>query len=369
MRKPSSSGGVKLKSEASERLVDFIEMLSGKLLPLAGGVAVVAFGLLIALANSFTTGGNPDEAARLQTALGNVGLLQNGLVLSLLVFGVTSAVVWWREPQLPVIQVIVALVVVLAPMYLPMIPGFDDPEHHPAMLAVFKAFQDSGTVFSVIAAIVLVIDIAIRVRERMSYGMRADQLRFGKGIKEEASSQNRFMGKCWQLPYCRKFVRERCPIYHAKRSCWKEKVGCMCEEAVIRNAMENRAIPKDALAAAKYIPQNKTLTLTQKIGRCRQCVIYNEHQKHKYRLWLFVINVSFLGFSVMFWAPMNDVMNMLVKDTESIYKHMTFKDIGLEQMVTKSTIPFTGILLAAILLVIFTNLLKMLEWMIFKLKI
>ena len=25
--------------------------------------------------------------------------------------------------------------------------------------------------------------------------------------------------KCWQLPYCRKFVRERCPIFHAGRTC------------------------------------------------------------------------------------------------------------------------------------------------------
>src|SRR5262249_14119457 len=127
-------------------------------------------------------------------------------------------------------------------------------------------------------------DVITRVRIRVREGARADQLKYGKGVKEEKDIRNVLLGRCWQLPYCRKFVRERCPIYHARRTCWKERVGCMCEESVIRNAMSGRVIPADAVAAAKFIPQNHKLTMEQKKERCRQCVIYLEHQKHKYKL-------------------------------------------------------------------------------------
>src|SRR5205823_3893098 len=123
--------------------------------------------------------------------------------------------------------------------------------------------------------------------------VKKDTLKYGKGIKEEQNIRNTFMGKCWQLPYCRKFVRERCLIYHSRRTCWKERVGCMCEEEVIRNAMENRTIPKDAVAAAKYIPVNNRITMAQKRERCRQCVIFNEHLKHQYRLFLPVTVAAF----------------------------------------------------------------------------
>ena len=51
--------------------------------------------------------------------------------------------------------------------------------------------------------------------------------------------------KCWQLPFCREGIRVKCPIYHARTKCWKQRVGCMCEENVLRLPMggdENKPI-------------------------------------------------------------------------------------------------------------------------------
>lgn len=355
-------------AEIPEGLMEFIGTVMNLLMWLGAIASGAAFALLLVLAQGFTTGG-PQEQIHLKEALGHVDLLQQILLFGLLGFGIGSAFRLWGEPHLPIIQVVVALVVVMAPAYMPMIPGLGDPEKHPVMLAAYRAFQTSGTLFAIIAAIVLIVDIGLRVKDRMSFGMKADQLKFGKGIKEEVGAQNTFMGKCWQLPYCRKFVRERCPIFHAKKACWREKVGCMCEEEVIRSAMENRAIPRDMVAAAKYIPQNNKLTLSQKKSRCKQCVIYNEHQKHKYRLYLAVLNVGYVAFAILFWSPLSGVTNSLVHGMESVYKNMTFKDSGLEKMLNASTIPFTGLLQAAILLIIFTYCLKTLEYLIFKLKV
>jgi hypothetical protein len=231
--------------------------------------------------------------------------------------------------------------------------------------ASYSALQNGGLGLGAISLGVLVVDIFIRVRERAKTGAKADQLRYGKGIKEEDDRPNVFMGKCWQLPFCRKFVRERCPIYHAKVACWRERVGCMCEEEVIRNAMDNKPVPKDTLMAAKYIPRNNKLTDAQKADRCRQCVIYNEHQKHKYKLALPVVLLAFVGGYVLLRTPMLEATGAVVDQFNRIFGMATLRDPS------QFAVPmaFQEVLLLSLVIVLLTYALKLLEYLIFKIKV
>lgn len=281
-------------------------------------------------------------------------------------FGVGSAVIWWGENRLAIIHFLLATFLIATPFVVPAVVA--DTAKQPATLAALDGMQKGGTIFAVLAGIALLVDGVIRVKERLATGMKADQLKFGKGIKQEGA-QSTFMGKCWQLPYCRKFVRERCPIFHAKRACWREKVGCMCEEQVIRDAMESKVIPKDVVAAAKMIPRNNKLTATQKRARCKQCVIYNEHQKHKYKLMLFVLNIGYVVFVVLFWNLLLGLTDKLVGGAEDLYRKLSFTDSHIKDLINTSSLPIEAVLLIAILLVTFTYLLKTLEYLIFKAKI
>src|SRR5262249_18302282 len=62
---------------------------------------------------------------------------------------------------------------------------------------------------------------------------------YGKdvGAQQRPQALLGIFAACWQLPFCRDGIRTKCPIYHAKTKCWKELVGCMCEENIILLAM------------------------------------------------------------------------------------------------------------------------------------
>ncbi len=348
--------------DLSEAFQDFLTGCAKFVFGLGALVSLVAIGLLILTAFRVGGGDTASQVASTKEALNNVDMFAKILEIGILAVVVGSTYLFWGEELLGATQLLVAGALYFAPLYLPNLISNTSNE---AVGAAFGAIQMGGTILGGIAVLVLSADILTRVRNRVKNGTKADQLKYGKGIKEEADKQNVFMGKCWQLPYCRKFVRERCPIFHAKRTCWKERVGCMCEEEVIRNAMENKPIPKDALLAANHIPRNHRLSEQQKIDRCKSCVIYNEHQRHKYKLSMPITLFGFVAIYGLFHGP-------LIAGTEGLTGR-------INQIVHKATLGATGaytpptffveMLLAVFFIIALTYAMKILEFLIFKLKV
>lgn len=300
---------------------------------------------------------NPKQAQE------NIDLLSKFLVVGSFAAAIGSTYLYWGEELLHAGQLIIAGLLFFAPMYLPMVGGTSNPND--VQGAAIAEVAKAGAILGVIGIIALAIELLLRVRVRIMQGVRSDTLKFGKGIKEERY-QNKFMGKCWQLPFCRKFVRERCPIYHAKRTCWKERVGCMCEEEVIRNAMENRPIPKDAVAAGRYIPVNNKLTDSQKRSRCKQCVIYNEHLKHQYKL---MVPITIGGFALLYFVTRSPLLNVsgdLITRVNKILGSVTY---GAGQIQQGGVVIFKEVILDCFMFVLLAYVLKLLEYIIFKLKV
>jgi hypothetical protein len=250
-----------------------------------------------------------------------------------------------------------------APAYVPLMAGNLSSDVGPAALAEVSR---AGIVPALVGFVMIGIEVVQRVRLRSTVGTKADHLKYGKGIKEEKDVRNVFMGKCWQLPYCRKFVRERCPIYHSRRTCWRERVGCMCEEKVIQNAMAGKVIPSDVVAAAKYIPYNQKLPMEVKVQRCRQCVIYNEHQKHKYKLMLPTLVLVFVLFYILFRTPMLAATESVIVAMDSAIAGITYSRADLVD--SEAAVPYAEVFLVTLMLIIFAYALKGLEFFIFKLK-
>ncbi len=327
-------------------------------------LALAAVGLLVYTAVTFMDGSAQNVVAATQ----NIETFRKILSVGLLATMVGSTYLFWGEEILAALQLIVAGLCYFSPALVPSLVGADSVSEVSGR--ALQAVQSGGTVFGLLAIGVLVADLANRVRLRVQQGIRVDQLKYGKGLKEEREKRNVFLGKCWQLPYCRKFVRESCPIYHSGRTCWREKVGCMCEEDVIRGAMENKAIPKDALAAARYIPQNNRLTLGAKKERCRHCVIYNEHQKHKYKAALGAVLVSYGVFYAMCRRPLLDAMGVLMAKLDQVLSFATYQSEGTyDSMLKGAALPFHELMLLCFVVVALAYSLKMVEYLIFKLKV
>jgi hypothetical protein len=350
----------KSERETTESLFKALDAIC-RLVMWVGLVAtVIAFGFLLFYVILFSTS---DPKLDMNQVRGFIEMFRKVLTAGMLAFFIGSAVAYWGEAWMEGVQIVTAVLFFLSPTIVPMIlPNAASKEGAMlALLGIRAAAMGAG----IVAVGVVLIDLFIKVQTRFQQGTKADQLKYGKGIKEEADRKNKFMGRCWELPFCRKFVRERCPIYHARRTCWREKVGCMCEEEVIKGAMENRAIPKDMVAAARYIPRNNKLSMMQKMERCRQCVIYNEHQKHKYRLFLPVTLVAFAGICAVLWGPLVNAMHGIVNGVEAMIVKLS---VGA---LPNAAIPdsLQQIMLACLCLIVLSFLLKLLEFLIFKLKI
>jgi len=340
---------------------------------LYGGLIAMIIGVVFLLTTyqAFVSN-NPSAVAA--AGLSNIALLSKVLYVGCVAALVGSTYIWWGEETLAVFQLILGAALWASPFWVPSIMGSSNGAGSEVAGRAVGTIQTGGSIFGGLAIIVLVIDIAMRVRMRAQQGSKADQLKYGKGVKEEADLKNIFMGKCWQLPFCRKFVREACPIYHAKRTCWREKVGCMCEEEVIRKAMTGGnagTISKDSVAAARFIPVNNRLTIEQKKERCRQCVIYNEHQKHKYKLMLPVTVGGFVLLYVLMRAPLLQMSGGIIDQINKVVGNLTFsgqKTQGASGAMDGSPF-FQEMLLVCVLVVILAYALKVLEYLIFKLKV
>lgn len=353
------------EDQLSENLMEMFGNISRFLIGGGGLIAAICSALLFYYIFAYT--GTVDKA-KVDAALGLISPAKTALMISLLAFGVGSAFLWWQEVQLTISHAIVTVALAGAPFYVPLIQS--DLKNR-VQAESLGAVQGAGILFLVLAALVLALSIGFSLRDRMLYGSKADSLKVGKGVTIEKDSKNVLMGPCWMLPYCRKFVRKRCPIFHSKRTCWKEKVGCMCEEEVIRGAMESKVIPKDALLAAKMIPYNKKLTQAQKVARCKQCVIYNEHQKHKYKVSVPVIVIG----TILLYVALHGALIAVIRETftrvDRIMSGIAVNGSGtnLESTLTKSAIPFHEIFLFAIVLSGLAYALKAAEWVFFKAKL
>ena len=153
----------------------------------------------------------------------------------------------------------------------------------------------------------------------------------------------------------------------------------MCEESVIRNAMEGRVIPSDSVAAAKYIPQNTKLTPNQKAERCRQCVIYNEHQKHKYKLAMPMTIGGVAAVYVILHEPLAMGVRSAMGGIDKIMKNAT---LSQSTEVKKSSpddlsktglgngdIAFNEMILIALLIIVMAYLIRFVEFLFFKAKV
>ncbi len=350
--------------EINEGLIEFLAACARFLL-WAGIVAtIIGVGFLVFTVMTFSGQNkppNPDQA------LANIGILEKFLFGGVLAIGVATSYVFWGEQILAACQLLGAALLFFSPLILTSAGLASTTENAGGPVgAAMASLNHGGIILGVIGLVVLGLDLATRAKERTQQGWKSDQMRYGKGVKEEVDRHNVFLGKCWQLPFCRKFVRERCPIYHARRTCWKELTGCMCEEEVIRNAMENKAIPKDALMAATYIPRNLKLTFEQKRERCKSCVIYNEHQKHKYKLALPLTLVSFAAVYGLLHGPLITVVSGIISVLDRMIGNVTYdpNKTHLDQPVL-----FQELLLACIMIVLLAYSMKILEYVIFKLKV
>jgi hypothetical protein len=131
-------------------------------------------------------------------------------------------------------------------------------------------------------------------------GTRAERIEKSEPTAEEKKGWKKpgLWDRCWNMPYCHAAVREICPAYKARRSCWRFGYGCNCDPTLIetlirtggastgkgsaKTSTEQRT--REAAYVRSDLEAGSSVTGGQRTIPCTKCPIFIEHQRQKFKI-------------------------------------------------------------------------------------
>ncbi len=387
--------------------------IAAKVFPLAAIAVALLYGYIFygMFSGQLAGTGTQTHAEKLH-AVQLIGQLSMWLNLALVLMLISSLILHYEEQGVGYIYLILAAVLAYGFKFLiENLYGADAAKFNNsgAGKATSQELQLTAIFFAVAGVLMVARQLVVRVIEGRE-GADLTNVSYGKDAKTEEVPKAIIgaVAKCWQLPFCREGVRKTCPIYHARTKCWKQRVGCMCEENVIRLAaiggsgetakpldanteptkgqgfipigeliVENERKKTDTLPTkigprGVRIPTNPHLTEAQKRMRCNNCIIYNEHQRQKYQLFSPIVTLLVPLVVVWKFDNIRAFIGVAMSKLDGLLGHLSFSGQSgtsdLSRNVTGS-LPVEIVLVICLTLVMMTWTLRFLEYCMFKLKI
>ena len=252
---------------------------------------------------------------------------------------------------------------------------FAAPEATPQMASLEKYIIDQfvfvGTTALIVSMPFLLYSMLTMIRAEKILKAKAAKCVNQKKDADGGVKETSFPFKCWQMPFCREYMRDYCDAYKYKKPCWKMHSGCYCEEEMLVRALKSMG-GNDAKKLDIFRSSTNKLTWIQKRRRCEQCVMYLEHQKLKYQI------ISPMGFIIpigLIWAyyePLKALMRKAMVYTYTVTDRLAIviktQDSGqsfIQTMSTSGTVEVVFIVVIALVAIAMT--LRLLEYLIFKL--
>lgn len=278
--------GVSGRSPLKIDIVQKISELSYTGLKLAGLVFAVSLGyILYAIYGGFL--GEAHSPQVIARGTQNLQMMGQVLAISGAVGTICLIIVTWEEVAVAVVAGLAGIGLVLG---------------LPLMVAgrVSDAAAGAGEIISTWTGITgqaMVAIVGIRILVEIVNYLREAPARRAKMAEEQGLEKQRKvpgrawwrLSRCWEMPYCHEAIRDICPAYTRRRSCWRLKQGCNCDPYLIESLLKRGA-------SATVLPEQGSTYLrsdlqtgareagTTRTRECRNCPIFNEHQREKFRL-------------------------------------------------------------------------------------
>jgi len=270
--------------------------------------------------------------------------------------------------------------------------GFQNLKDSTASTAAVEGIKAVAIFFCVPGVIWTVVDLIRRVLSALeNAAIQRANLRYGSNVQKQAkkTQRNVFLGRCWELAYCRDNVRVKCPIFLKKRGpCWWYKQGCMCDDRIVLNAVIDsdwKQKTANAVGGASGAPSGsisldaglgsvsappQILSKARKIERCQNCVIFNEHQRQKYNA---MVSVALAVVPVLLFMNAAALQNFVVAGLngfERVTHRLSFSSDATGPLLLQNqyspALEWTIIL--SVCIVIVSQVLRAIEYYCFKLK-
>jgi len=153
---------------------------------------------------------------------------------------------------------------------------------------IIQTLRTTGLVLFVPGSALIARDVALRLfRSLTERKISRGAIVWGREERANLGLTRKLYGSCWDMPYCREYVRSVCRAYVKRKPCWRLKAGCYCDEGVIQRAIKARGVGDEFVKAARFTHDSaghRGLSAAEKRARCRRCAIYAEHQQQKYKI-------------------------------------------------------------------------------------
>lgn len=252
----------------------------------------------------------PMSPAQFQTHARNLEMLTRVLIIASIVLSIGVLGRYYDRMEGGAALVVLGLALAFGMPFV--IDSFGGPEAGlPKALREFgnprgylkSQFQFSGLAMTALGMAQLIIHAVLFVLDFKNRRPQANP-EAQKTASQVRKTQDRFLGKCWQLPFCRDTDKELCPVRHHGAPCWRHGRGCYCDQNIILAISGGEYAA--SRGAAGYLSRSATVvrpkTLSEKREQCLQCPVYLHHQGQKLKLFTGLFFVALIGGLVFYWS-------------------------------------------------------------------
>jgi hypothetical protein len=190
---------------------------------------------------------------------------------------------------------------------------------------------------------------------------------------------------CWKLPYCHEAVREACPAFKSRKSCWRYGAGCNCDPSMIERLIRSGALEsgkggskassKEKTTHAAYVRSDLQADAPVKAAErtipCSKCPIYLDHQRQKFKIVNPIAVIATVVGMGALYIPLRAIYHTVVQAIAAVASRMTFdvERVDPGQWVRYLDTPALQIFFFGIVgLLALSYVLKFVEWAIFEKK-
>jgi len=214
--------------------------------------------------------------------------------------------------------------------------------------------------------LLLVRDVIWRITRRVG-AKPALQTEEEKSRTERLNRRRKPYEMCWDMSVCNERARRFCPAWEKHKPCWQIKAGCLCDENIMRQALLERD-REDGVAQRPGAVDTRpkvVLTAQQKKARCRNCTVYMEHQRQKFKIVTPVALVTVGVLYAVFYTRLYGLLYQFFERMDRFMSFLTYHKGPAESFASQgNTVTTLGLICLGVVALSFTF--RIVEWLIFE---
>lgn len=244
--------------------------------------------------------------------------------------------------------------------------------------------KNAGMGILAIVGLRILYEIVETVRTAAARRKEREEQEDGTGLKKvKKAPKQGVWSPCWKLPYCHDAVREHCPAFKARKSCWRFGYGCNCDPALIESLIRTGALDtakgssrtsttqkaQQAAYVRSDLQADAPVKAHERTIPCSKCPIYLDHQRQKFKIVNPIAIIACLVLLGMAYVPLTTLYTQLISGVAKIAGNLSFQGIDPSQWFEYLNItPIKIFFFVIVGLLALAYVLKAIEWAIFEKK-